>query len=113
MTEPLISEIFCRIEMLDGGIAAQCYLLALKNRKNVRIVPDGGGDKMAFQAGGLLKLKHKTHSISIVDCYVLAAAQIERAVIYTADHGIWHAAKEEKCNVSFIPKEGLEKYMSG
>jgi predicted nucleic acid-binding protein len=110
LTEPLVSEIYYRIAILDGQIAAECYLLTLKSKKNIRIIPCGDGDKMAFQAAKY-KLKHRRHGISVVDSYVLAAALIERATIFTADHGIRDAGNEEKCSINYIPKGELVKYV--
>jgi len=111
LTEPLVSEIYYRIAILDGQIAAERYLLTLKSKKNIRVIPRGDGDKMAFQAAKY-KLKHKRHGISVVDSYILAAALTERATIFTADHGIRDAGNEEKCSINYIPKEELVRYVS-
>lgn len=106
LTEPLISEIFYQIEISGGKGAAQSYLLRLKGMKNARVIPDKDGDKIAFAAGEI-RVRHRRHNISFVDSYTIAAAIIERAVIYTADHGVRDASKQEKCQVSYLPKEAL------
>jgi rRNA-processing protein FCF1 len=79
--------------------------------KNVKVIPKGDGDKMAFQAGAII-LRHKKHNISMVDSYILSAAMTEGAIILTADNGIREAAEEEHCEVNFIPQKELEKYMA-
>lgn len=109
LTEPLISEIYYRIQMQGGKDDAENYLVVLKSRKNVRVIPEYDGDKMAFEAGRL-KVKHS--DLSLVDCYILAAALTEGATVFTADQGIMEAAAKEGCKVSFIPKRALDRYVS-
>jgi predicted nucleic acid-binding protein len=111
LTEPHISEIYNVLEILGGAIGAECYLRLLKGMSNVKVVPSGDGDKMAFTAGQLVR-KHRNHNISIVDAYIIAAAVMNKAMIYTADEGLMKAAKKERCEVNFIPGEELKKYMS-
>lgn len=106
LTEPLISEIFYQLESDAGKDVARSYLLRLKSRKNLRIAPDKDGDKLAFLAGHI-RVKHAGRGISFVDSHVIAAAITETAVIYTTDHGIRDAAKQENCQVSYLPKESL------
>lgn len=105
-TEPLISEIFYQIERKAGKDAARLYLFRLKGKRTMRVVPDKDGDKLAFLAGHI-RVKHDRQGISLADSYTIAAAIMEGAVIYTTDHGVRDAARQEKCQVSYLPKEAL------
>jgi predicted nucleic acid-binding protein len=105
LLEPLISEIYYQIEGLSGKSAARHYLFRLKGMQNT-VIPLSDMDKVAFLAGEI-KMRYKQDKISLVDSYLIAAAIKERATIYTTDHAVRDSARQEKCEVQYLPKQSL------
>lgn len=105
LTEPLISEMFYILERKHGGDNATTYILQLKGFKSTKILPN---DRHAFLSAHL-RHKYRRYDLSLVDSFSLALAKIEKAQIYTTDHGLRDAAKAERCNVSFLPLEEVFK----
>lgn len=104
VTEPLISELFYRIEKIDGKESAFSYIFRLKGMKSTKIVPEGNPDSLSF-ASADLRLKHR--GLSLVDSFSLAAAQTQHAQLLTTDHHIRDAARKEKCKVDYLPLQAL------
>ena len=103
LTEPLISEIFYNLERKYGRDNATTYILRLKSLKSTKILPN---DSHAFLSAHL-RHKYRRYNLSLVDSFSLALAKIEKAQIYTTDHGLRDAARAERCNVSFLPLETI------
>jgi predicted nucleic acid-binding protein len=106
LIEPLISEIFYQIEKLSSKAAAQKYIFRIKGMQNTDVVPHADGDKIALLAGEI-RYKHRQRNVSLVDSYIIATAIRENAAVYTTDHGVRDSAREEKCEVQYLPKESL------
>jgi len=104
--EPLIFEIYCQIARTDGRDSALAYLLRLKSLKSTRIIPPSDSDDISFLSGDL-NLKHSRYSLSFVDLHNLAIVKKHKATLYTTDHKLRDAARDENCYVSYLPKESL------
>lgn len=105
LTEPLISEIFYMLESEYGRDEAKTYILRLKSLRSTKILTDR--DECAFLSAHL-KHKYRKYNLSMIDSFILALGKIEKAQICTTDHGLRDAAKEERCNISFLPIESIE-----
>ncbi len=104
LNEPLVFEIYHQIARSSGKEKARIYILGLKARNNVQMMPSGDADVISFLSAQL-KLKHE--GLSLVDSYNLAIAKSEKAILYTTDHGLRDAARAENCSVNWLPREAL------
>jgi len=102
LTEPVISELYYLIEENYGRDSATAKVLALKAMRHEL---QGDPDKLSFLAADL-RARH--NNLSIADRFSIAAAIIYSGRLLTTDHGIRDAARKERCEVDYLPREELQ-----
>ena len=104
LTEPLIAETFYQLIRKEGEKAAQKRIFWLKGLRSCRIVPLD--DHHALEAGRLF-LRFRHLGISLADAFSLSVARMERAEIFTSDHGIRDACRSLDIEVSYLPLKDI------
>ncbi len=102
--EMLVAEIHSKLTLRKGQNASRNRMLWLKGLRNTKMVDVD--DNLAFEASRIY-LRLRVHSLSLVDSFLLAIAEKERARVFTSDHSLRDAAREMRIDVNFLPEGAL------
>jgi predicted nucleic acid-binding protein len=99
LSEPVVSEFYYKNARRVGKRMSKDFIIWLKSLPNSFVYdPD---DNDAFFAGDT-KLD-KAFDLSIVDCFVLAVARANRAILITTDHSLRDSARSLGLRVDWLP----------
>ncbi len=105
LVEGVVAEMFERMSRERGEEAAWRRILWLKGLRGSRVLH--ADDNLAMAAGRLRSRHGSRFDLSLVDCFVLAAASREGCEVVTTEVGLRDCARELGVGVSWLPVYAL------